>query len=241
MGVSWAWIAHTRIASGFICDTMNSMFHQNKTSNAMYVRQSTFHFHYYWHMAMQCNECNFLSNMRGIEFEKKIICDLWENVLLVKFALYLLACWMLNDHLPSLELPEASTIISLVPPHLHVYSCRIACNNFAKLINFIWYELLLHSSLLHLFCLLHLSRFISESASGSVDASWSLKSLFVVLRMFSTWLALERSPPTPGHPIVFLMAAAQLRRQVQSDADWRLSAASGQACHSHCCTLCCIT
>ena len=41
----------------------------------MYVRQSTFHFHY-WHMAMQCNECNFLSNMRGIEFEKKIICDL---------------------------------------------------------------------------------------------------------------------------------------------------------------------
>ena len=69
------------------------------------------------------------------------------------------------------------------------------------------------------FHLLHLSRFISESASGSVDASWSLKSLFVVLRMFSTWLALERSPPTLGHPIVFLMAAAQLRRQVQSDAD----------------------
>ena len=66
---------------------------------------------------------------------------------------------------------------------------------------------------------MHLSRFISESASGSVDASWSLKSLFVVLRMFSTWLALERSPPTPGHPIVFLMAAAQLRRRVQSDAD----------------------
>ena len=67
-----------------------------------------------------------------------------------------------------------------------------------------------HCYIYHLFCLLHLSRFISESASGSVDASWSLKSLFVVLRMFSTWLALERSPPTPGHPIVFLMAAAQL-------------------------------
>ena len=77
-----------------------------------------------------------------------------------------------------------------------------------------------HCYIYHLFGLLHLSRFISESASGSVDASWSLKSLFVVLRMFSTWLALERSPPTPGHPIVFLMpAAAQLRHQVQSDAD----------------------
>ena len=61
-GVSWAWIAQTRIASGFIFDTMNSMFHQNKTSNAIYVCQLTFHFHW------QCNAMN------------ATFCRIWEGL-----------------------------------------------------------------------------------------------------------------------------------------------------------------